>query len=116
MTTPLKTRFKKALTLSNTEEIDLSRLSAMINLVIPEGDRTTLWKDFKTTDFSTSATITALNLLVFAYCKGTFLTELERDVAYILCLKQLIELNNKELEIYFEWYTRIPTDEIVIKV
>lgn len=110
MSTQSKTRFADALALSETCTMDTDKLSAVIDLVIPEDRRKTLWKDIIQEEDATSGTITLLHLIIFAYSQTGFHTELERDAAYLLCLKQIIGFSDDELSNYFRWYIQIPKD------
>ena len=47
MTTQTETRFTDALALSQSRIMDTTKLSALINLSITEGDRELLWKNIK---------------------------------------------------------------------
>jgi hypothetical protein len=108
MTTQSKSRFADALALSETCTMDTDKLSAVIDLVIPEDRRKILWKDIKQEEDATNGTITLLHLIIFAYSQTGFHTELERDAAYLICLKQIIGSSDDELSIYFGWYIQIP--------
>jgi len=108
MTTQSKTRFADALAFSETRTMDTDKLSAVIDLVIPEDRRKILWKDIKQDEDATNARITPLHLIIFAYSQTGFHTELERDAAYLLCLKQIIGSSDDELSTYFKWYIQIP--------
>lgn len=115
MTTQSKTRFADALALSETRTMDTDKLSAVIDLVIPEDRRKILWKDIKQEEDATNGTITLLHLIIFAYSQTGFHTELERDAAYLLCLKQIIGFDAEELLVFFKWYTQIPTEGLIIR-
>ena len=115
MTTQSKTRFADALALSETLTMDTDKLQAMIDLVIPENDRKTLWKNVELKDGVAKATVTPLHVMIFGYCQTTFNTELERDAAYLLYIKQIIEFDTEELQVFFKWYTEIPTEGFIIR-
>lgn len=113
MTTQSKTRFADALELSEALTLDTDKLSAVIDLVIPEDRRKILWKDIKQEEDTTNATITPLHLIIFAYSQTGLHTELERDAAYLLCIKQIIGSSDDELSIYFKWYIQIPKERFM---
>ena len=115
MTTQSKTRFADALALSETLTMDTNKLRAMIDLVIPEHDRIILWKNVELQGGVTKATVTPLHVMIFGYCQTSFHTELEKDAAYLLYIKQIIEFDTEELLIFFKWYTEIPTEGFIIR-
>lgn len=109
MTTETEIRFSNALKLSESRTLDTTKLSAFIDLVIPEDERDLLWKNMKEEGDQTKANMTMLNVIIFGYCHLGFHTELERDTTYIMCIKQLTSLNLHQLRVFFRWYTLIPT-------
>lgn len=113
MTTQSETRFADALALSETLTMDTDKLSAVLDLVIPEGRRKILWKDINQEEDVTNATLTPLHLIIFAYSQTGFNTDLERDAAYLLCVKQIIGSSDEELSIYFRWYIQIPKERFM---
>jgi len=115
MTTQSKTRFADALALSETLTMDTNKLQAMIDLVIPEDNRKTLWKNIKQEGEVTKATVTPLHVMIFGYCQTSFHTELDRDAAYLLYIRQIIEFDTEELRVFFKWYTEIPTEGFIIR-
>ena len=114
MTIQTKTRFANALALSKSLTVETTKLKTVVDLVIPEESRSTLWKNIKQESDGNNATLTPLHLIIIAFCKSDFHTEFKRDAAYLLCLKQIIGFNENELSILFKWYTMIPKDKFII--
>ena len=110
----LEIRFTNALALSETFTMDTAKLSAVLDLIIPGESHTALWKNIKHERDVTTGTITLLHLIIIAYCRTGFHKEIERDAAYLLCLKQIIGSNNDELSILFKWYILITKDKFMI--
>ena len=107
-------KFTNALALSETFKMDTTKLSAVLDLIIPEESRTALWKNIKHERDVTTGTIFLLHLIIIAYCRIGFHTEIEIDAAYLICIKQIIGSSNDELSILFKWYTVIPNDKFLI--
>ena len=114
MTIQSEIRFAKALALSETLKMDTTKLNTVVDSIIPEESRSTLWKNIKQESDGTNAKLTMLHLIIFAYCQTGFHTEIKRDAAYVLCIKQIVGSNDDELNILFKWYTMINKDKFVI--
>ena len=107
MTTETEIRFSNALKLSQSRTLDTTKISAFIDLVIPEDERDLEKQERRRR--SNKGQHDSANVIIFGYCHLGFHTELERDTKYIMCLKQLTSINLHQLRVFFRWYTLIPT-------
>lgn len=114
MTTQTETRFTNAFALAQSLTMETEKLSAVLDVVIPEERRKILWKEIRQEEEVTNATLTPLHLIIFAYSQTGFHTELERDAAYLLCVKKIIGSSDDDLRIYFRWYVQIPRERFMV--